>query len=120
MGTQISDCAGSLGAPNFDRRQLIFFVLEIANKQRLPTGNDHARDAFSQRPPLRRFVYVLIDPDAKVQLVGLIVVEGDEERFGRHDACNFAMDDPHQIVEVQGGADGARDAIEQRQPLGPL
>ncbi len=112
--------SGQLRAPNLDRRQLALFLLEVTDEQRLAANDDAIGEAGLKRSPLGRFAHIPIDPNAKVQFVRRLVIQGHKECLGGHDACDFPVDDFQQIGQVEGGANGARDTIEQRQPLGTL
>ena len=63
---------------------------------------------------------VAIHPDAKLNLVSLVVVQCDEERVSRHNAADFLVNDFQQVIQVQGGADGTCNPVEQRQAFSVL
>ena len=98
---------------------MLLLLLKISDEKRLFAADDLARQTPLHGPTLRGLPDALVDADPKIQFVGPLVVERNEESIGGEDPCDLLVARLHQVVQMEGSAGRTCNAIDDRQTLSP-
>ncbi len=104
-------------APQPGGRQAITLFLEVTDKEGLLLCHNNGGQPCLQGTSLRRFSHPFVYPQAEVQFLGLLVVQGDEEGIGLEDIGDLLVYCLQQVIQVENSAYGPGDVVNHRQPL---